>query len=209
MNEEGVAASLLPLDVSRETCERLIKFHDLLLKWNSKINLVSRDSIAQAWSRHFLDSAQLLQYAPSTYYTWLDVGSGAGFPGAVASILAREERPRATFRLIESDRRKAAFLRAVARETGDSFVVLCERIENARPQSADVVSARALAPLNELLDVCERHLRPGGTALFLKGKSSESEIDAALENWRFRCEKYQSRTAAEAVVLKIGDIERV
>ena len=194
--------------VSRETLERLQAYHDLLRKWTDRINLVAAGTVEDAWKRHFLDSAQLMRLSPEGG-KWLDAGSGAGFPGAVIAIMAAEERPDLRITLVESDQRKAAFLRAVSRETGVPFMVLGERIEDVAPQAADVISARALAPLNALLDHAERHIAPKGVALFMKGAKADIEVGAALDRWRFRCEKIASVTDPEAVILKIGDIERV
>lgn len=196
-------------DVSRETLDRLTLYHDLLAKWGQRINLVSRATLDDVWSRHFHDSAQLLDLAPDHARLWADLGSGAGFPGLVVAILAAESRPELRVRLIESDQRKAAFLRAVCRETGIVADIVADRIESAEPCGADVVSARALAPLADLLGMAERHLASGGVCLFPKGARYRDEVAEALETWTFRCEEYRSETDAEAVILKIGGIGRV
>lgn len=196
-------------DVSRETLDRLAIYHDLLLKWGTRINLVSRGTLDDAWSRHFVDSAQVFELAPPDARTWADLGSGAGFPGLVVAILAADLRPALRVRLIEADQRKAAFLRTVCRETGVSADIVAERIESATPSEADVVSARALAPLAPLLAMAERHLRPGGVCLFPKGARYRDEVAEALETYTFDCENYPSKTDAESVILKIGDIGRV
>lgn len=196
-------------DVSRETTGRLEIYADLLRRWNPKINLVSKSTIANLWARHMLDSAQIFGLAPDSAQTWGDLGSGGGFPGAVVAIMAQELRPGMSVTLIESDQRKATFLRTVARETGTAFAVRAERIEATEPLAADVISARALAPLTDLLFFAKRHLALGGVAIFPKGANARNEIAAALETWRFDCETYPSETDEEAVILKIGDIERV
>jgi 16S rRNA (guanine527-N7)-methyltransferase len=192
------------VDVSRETLDMLKRYAGLLRQWNSKINLVSPRTLDSLWSRHFLDSAQLLACAPSAGH-WVDLGSGGGFPGAVVAILSGSNQ-RTT--LIESDRRKVAFLRAVARETVP-FTVISDRIEEAVPQNADVVSARALAPLPVLLDYVSRHLSPSGLAVLPKGRKADDELREALEHWRFDCETYPSKTDPDAVILTLGEIKRV
>lgn len=191
-------------DVSRETLAQLEVFADLLEEWNPRINLVSRSTLADLWTRHFLDSAQLLKFGKSSG-TWADLGSGGGFPGAVVAILSEG---RLDVTLVESDQRKAAFLRAVSRNTV-RFEVVAQRIEAAHPIGADVVSARALAPLSKLLPYVERHLAPRGVAVLPKGRNAQEEITQALENWRFDCETYPSETDPEAVVLTLGEIKRV
>lgn len=192
-------------NVSRETVDKLSVYHDLLLKWSPRINLVAKNTLPDAWNRHIVDSAQLVIAIPEQCSTWADLGSGAGFPGLVIAIL----RPDIKVTLIESDARKAAFLRSALRETGTEATVLTQRIEDAKPQNADIISARALAPLPDLLEFALRHLKPTGTALFQKGRQFQTEIDAALETWRFRCETLPSRTSKGAALLRLTEIARV
>lgn len=196
-------------DVSRETAGRLAEYAALLRAWNPKINLVSKQTLADLETRHLADSAQLLALAPAEATTWADLGSGGGFPGLVVAILAAEQRPALRVTLVESDQRKAVFLRAVAQRTAVPVTVLAERIESVPPLKSDVLSARALAPLTSLLDHAHRHLRAGGTALFPKGANWRVEVDEALERWRFRCENLPSATSPEGAILRIGDIHRV
>lgn len=191
-------------NVSRETLEQLETYADLLTRWNRKINLVSPTTLDMLWTRHFLDSHQLLAHGGPVPH-WVDLGSGGGFPGAVVAILAGKDQKTT---LIEADQRKAAFLRTVARETV-GFNVIAQRIEEVPPMAADIVSARALAPLPVLLTYVDRHLAPGGRALLPKGRKAREEIDQALEHWRFDCETYPSTTDPDAVVLSLGEIERV
>lgn len=199
----------LPLDVSRETRARLERFAALVAKWSPAINLVSRGDLGDIWSRHVADSAQVHACAPETALTWVDLGSGGGFPGAVVAILAAERRPELRVTCIEADARKAAFLRTVSRETGVAFDVVTARAETVPPARADVVSARALAPLDRLLAHAARHLTAGGTGLFPKGARHEEELSAARKRWRFRAERIKSVTNPQAVILKIGEISRV
>lgn len=202
--------SALPgVDVSRETAGRLADYAALLRAWNPKINLVSKQTLAELETRHVADSAQLLALAPADATTWADLGSGGGFPGLVVAILATEARPALRVTLVESDQRKAVFLRTVAQRTGVPVTVLADRIEAVRPLGADVLSARALAPLTTLLDHADRHLAPSGTALFPKGATWRAEVDEALERWRFRCENLPSATSPDGAILRIGEIHRV
>lgn len=195
-------------NVSRETLSRLDLYTDLLRTWNPKINLVARSTMDSAWSRHVLDSAQAFPLIPPEARTLVDLGSGGGFPGMVFAILAADALPELRVTLVESDQRKAAFLAAVARQTGVSVGVVAERIEALAPVGADVVSARALAPLNDLLSYAQRHMAPDGTAIFLKGSNHQKEIDDALANWRFSVQKTPSTTDPSAVILTVGGLSR-
>lgn len=196
------------LNVSRETLERLSHYLGLLQKWNPAINLVSKSTLENAWSRHFVDSAQIYSLAPNSWTSWVDLGSGGGFPGAVIAILAHELKPLAQMTLVESDQRKATFLRTVLRETGVNASVLSERIENVPGLASDVISARALADLGKLLEFAELHGTEDTTCLFPKGVNWEKEVEAAQESWSFTYTPITSVTDANAVVLKIGELKR-
>lgn len=197
------------LDVSRETITCLGLYESLLHKWNPAINLVSRGTLADSWARHFVDSAQLLSVAPADAKTWLDLGSGGGFPGLVVAILAKELRPNLAVTLVESDARKAAFLAEAARQTDVAVTIKVERVEMLTPCNSDIISARALAPLARLLAMAEQHLAPGGTGLFPKGAQADAEVAEALETFRFTLQKIPSQTDPMAVILSVGGISRV
>lgn len=193
-------------DVSRETLDRLHTYEDLIKKWNPAINLVATSTLDAIWERHFHDSAQVYANADPSITKWADLGSGGGFPAAVAAILAKEAAPKAAFVCIESDIRKCEFLRTVARTLGLPLSVLSRRIEDAPPQSADVVSARALGSLRVMLSHTHRHLSSDGSALFLKGKSWQQEVEYARKVWRFDLEVKSSETDPQAALLKIRNI---
>lgn len=200
---------LAQMNVSRETMDRLHVFEKTLLKWNPKINLVSKASVEHLWKRHIIDSVQVFQCVNTCPKTWVDIGSGGGFPGIIVAILAAEFLPDMQVSLIESDQRKSVFLRSVARECGVSVNVITNRIEQVEPQNAEILSARALADLNVLLGFAERHLSPKGIALFQKGARWKKEVDNAREQWRFDVEPITSLTEADAVILKIQGVARV
>lgn len=191
------------IDVSRETLERLETYAALVAKWSPRINLVSRGTLQDIWSRHILDSAQIAFLAGETGDHWADLGSGAGLPGMIVAFL----RPELSVTCVESDQRKVAFLRTVSRETDTKVSVVTERIERLEPLKADVLSARALATLPELLSMAERHLAFGGTALFPKGASFEKEVENAREAWHFDCEIIESKTSGDGVVLKVTELQ--
>lgn len=197
------------LNVSRETFANLKVYADLLEKWNPKINLVSRASLRDLWTRHIMDSAQLMSLAPNPCKTWVDLGSGGGFPGLVIAIMALEAGSPKEVILIESDSRKCAFLRTVIRETGAKATVLNQRIEQTDPLSADVLTARALADLTDLLGFAERHLSEDGTALFPKGVQWQKELSDAQSLWNFDYRVDTSLTEAGPVILSVTGVSRV
>jgi 16S rRNA (guanine527-N7)-methyltransferase len=161
------------------------------------------------WERHFADSAQLWRYRPPGATRWLDLGSGAGFPGLVIAILAADQEPELRVTLVESDQRKAAFLRAAAAATGAPVKVIARRAEDLDPLAADVLSARALAPLGALMHHAEKHRRPSGICLFPKGTTVHKEIEATERIWRFDHELHASLTNPAAAILEIGAMGRV
>ncbi len=200
---------LLGMSVSRETMDRLEVFSKVLIKWNPKINLVSRRSLEDLWVRHIVDSVQVFKTAPAGCKTWLDIGSGGGFPGVVAAIVAADESPETQFTLIESDQRKCAFLRNAARECDIALNVISKRIEQVEPQNADVLSARALAELSDLMQFAEQHLAHNGVALFPKGENWKKEVDKSKGEWHFDMDPVKSLTEPNAFILKIRGIVRV
>ncbi|MGL4525362.1 MAG: 16S rRNA (guanine(527)-N(7))-methyltransferase RsmG [Aestuariivirga sp.] len=195
--------------VSRETMALLERYVALLQKWNPAINLIAKSTLGEIWDRHIVDSAQLAKFLSDNPAKWLDLGSGGGLPGLVLAILAREMSPDTSFHLVESDQRKATFLRQASRELDLPVTVHAARIEALAPMDADVVSARALAPLAALCGFAQRHLREGGIAVFPKGASYESEVDEARASWRFHIEELESMTNKDARLLKLSAIEHV
>lgn len=195
-------------DVSRETMERLQHFEQLLKKWNKSINLVSASTIDDIWNRHILDSAQIVRLAPETTASWVDLGSGGGLPGIVVATILSETSPSTEVTLIEADIRKSTFLRSAIRELGLATKVISERIEEARPMSAKIVSARALAPLRPLLGYVERHISSDGIALLQKGQNAAAEIQDAQTDWIFDCTSHTSITNNSASILEIKGLKR-
>jgi 16S rRNA (guanine527-N7)-methyltransferase len=191
------------LDVSRETLARLEAYAALLAKWQKAINLVAPATLPHIWRRHILDSGQLARLAPLDAL-WLDLGSGAGFPGLVIAILGARR-----VRLVESDARKCAFLREAARITSAPAEVVNARIAEVAPFPADVVTARALAPLSKLLGFAAPFLAPSSVALFPKGQDVEAELTEAHRNWRMRVERHPSLTDGRAAILRLTEVEHV
>lgn len=195
-------------DVSRETMDRLEMLVQGVIKWNKSINLVSKSTISEIWYRHILDSAQLM-HAVDTPRHWVDLGSGGGFPGLVVAALMAQTSPDTKISLVESDSRKCAFLRAMHKDLTLNVTVHETRVEELEPQEADVLSARALSSLNELLEFVERHKRSGGVAIFLKGKTYQSELTEAEKDWHIEYDLLPSITDSSARILKIGNFRRV
>jgi 16S rRNA (guanine527-N7)-methyltransferase len=191
------------LGVSRETLERLTVHLELLRRWQPAINLVGPATLADPWRRHFLDCAQLAAHVPGAARSCVDVGSGAGFPGMVLALLGVPG-----VHLIESDRRKAQFLREVARATAAPVAVHAERIENLPPWPADVVTARAVASLPRLLPLVEPFVLADTVCLFLKGGSVAHELTEARISWHMVTERLPSLSHPSGVVLKLRGVCR-
>jgi len=186
------------LNVSRETIEKFQLYLTLLEKWQRRINLVSKSTLADAWQRHILDSGQLAAYFPPQTRQILDVGSGAGFPGLVLAIMGG-----VTVDLVESDQRKAVFLLTVIRELGLPAKVHNQRIETMPNLCPDVITARALAPVPKLLNLIETQLHSDGVCLFLKGASVEDELTNLQSYSTMVATTYPSLSSANGVVLEL------
>ena len=196
--------------VSRETFERLRCYRDLLEKWNNRINLIAPSTIDDVWNRHILDSAQIWPLARPSTASCLDLGSGGGLPGIVLAILAKELAPATRVSLVEADRRKSAFLRTAIREIDISSQAEAQtnRIAELPPKRADLVTARALAPLTDLLHHVNRHLANSGSAILPKGRAASKEIAEARRHWHFALTEHPSITDPEARLLQIKDLRR-
>lgn len=188
--------------VSRETSSRLALYVETLRQWQAKINLVGPKTLDDVWRRHIQDSAQLAPLIPIGSRI-IDLGSGAGFPGLVLAIMGVGE-----VHLVESDQRKAAFMREVIRLTGANAQVHAVRIEKMAPIPINFVTSRALSSIEQLLEFAEPFLKSGGQCLFLKGKSWKEELTSAEKLWNMRAESTPSRTDPDGVILKISEVRR-
>lgn len=181
----------------------LQRFASLLLRWNATLNLIAPRDAAVVWERHIADSLQLIPLMPPGLNRAVDLGTGGGFPGLVLAIATGVR-----FDLIESDRRKAAFLRTAVLETGAPATVHCCRIEDATVPPAPLVTARALAPLPRLLALAARLLTDDGICLFLKGAKVDEELAAAERDWAMSVRHVPSRTSPNGVVLRVTGLRR-
>jgi 16S rRNA (guanine527-N7)-methyltransferase len=200
----GPEAFLGDTGVSRGTLARLAAYADLLTTWNKKINLIGKSTAPELWSRHMLDSAQLYRLIPKAARSLIDMGSGAGFPGLVLAIMGVPE-----VHLVESDQRKAAFLREAARITATPVTVHAARVEAIKPFPADVVTARALAPLSELLAWAAPFLTKNTRCIFPKGQNVEVELTQAHKMWRMEVDQEPSRTDPLSTIVCIGEVRHV
>ncbi|MGF6310880.1 16S rRNA (guanine527-N7)-methyltransferase [Bradyrhizobium sp. i1.8.4] len=203
------SAALALTSVSRETEARLDRYVALLLEWQAKTNLVAPSTLPNLWTRHVSDSLQLLSLA-STAKSWVDLGSGGGFPGVVLAC-ALAETPGAQIHLVERIAKKAAFLREAIRVTASPGTVHLADIGDIVDRIAgpiDCVTARALAPLHQLIGFAEPWVKKGAKALFLKGQDVEAELTEATKYWNIEPKLHSSRTGGQGWIVELGSIER-
>ena len=192
------------LDVSRETLERLERYVDLLLKWQGAINLIGPNTTQDIWSRHILDSGQLMAHLPETPGPVVDIGSGAGLPGMVLAIMGVPN-----IHLVESDSRKCTFLNEAARVTETTVTILNSRIESVNVAPAAVVTARAVAPLRRLIELSKSVSKQKTIYFFFKGKDFKNELTEIKNNWKMTLNVIPSCSSAEGVILKMESLTRV
>lgn len=186
------------LNVSRETQEKLAIYVALLIKWQASINLVSSRTLPQIWHRHILDSAQLVRYLPAAPSRIMDMGSGAGLPGVILAILTDHE-----IHLVESDSRKVAFMRTALRETGTQAILHEQRMENLPAIQPDIITARALAPLAQLLELSRHQHHVQLHYLFLKGREVKQELTALPSYPKLEAETFPSLTDSDASIIRL------
>lgn len=195
--------------VSRETLEKLELYARLLEQWQKAVNLVAPATLPHVWHRHFADSAQLVRHAPQAK-TWVDIGSGGGFPGLVIAILLANQKE-CVVHLVESNSRKCAFLSEVARRTSAAARIHCARIADIAQSGAlppaDVVTARALAPLDALLQLAQPFFSDASAGFFLKGREAATEVGDARKRWAFELTAHPSMTDPDGRVLEIRQLK--
>ncbi len=194
--------------VSRETFERLEAFTQIVLKWNRKINLIGRSTADQVWKRHIADALQLTELAHPNR-TWVDLGSGSGIPGLIVAAKKAETAKSPVITLVESDERKCIFLGAAAREMDLTVDIQQRRIEEPTSKRYDVVSARALASLDQLLAYAEPYLSDNGICLFPKGEKADTELTQARDSFHISVTKIPSVTDSSASILRVQEFSRV
>jgi len=209
MSDDSAAVSRI-LPVSRETLTRLDAYVTLLRRWQPAQNLVSPKTLGEVWQRHIADSAQLVALFPNVL-RWVDLGSGAGLPGMITAILLTG-REGAVVHLVESNQRKCAFLRSVIRESGAPAIVHEGRIESVLKQwqePVDYISARALASLNDLLDLAEPLFAAGARAAFHKGGDFDAELAEASKSWSLDLVRHKSMIDRDSTIVEILGAKRL
>ena len=195
------------VNVPRGTLEQLATYAALLKKWQASINLIGNATLPDVWQRHMLDSAQLIALAPVVIgraRVWVDLGSGAGFPGLVVAIITGDD-----VHLIEANAKKCAFLREVARATGAANAVIHNcRIEDVKPWPVDVVTARAFAPLDKLMGYAAPFFGAQTVGLFLKGQHLDQELTEATKYWNIEADHLPSRSDDNGRILKVRSVKR-
>ena len=191
-------------NVSRETMNCLENYVDLLIKWNQSINLISKHTINQIWDRHVLDSAQLVRFIDKDVRKWVDLGSGAGFPGLIVASIVKDSIPKLCVSLVESDQRKCVFLRQAADLLKVNVEIFAGRVQDCSFKNADIISARALAPIKKLLPYfIQIGKTKGAKALFLKGKNINRELQDVEGLEQFNIKTYSSLVDASGFVLEV------
>lgn len=192
-------------NVPHGTLPDFTQWHGLLRKWNARINLVAPKEIDQFWHRHAYDSWQLTAHLPDTWDRLVDLGSGGGFPGLSFGIFAKQNAS-GEVHLVESIGKKTSFLKTVARELALPVTVHTARVEALTPLNADVLTARAFAPLPRLFAYAHPHLSESAVLLLPKGETADKEVEIAREGWHFDVESFKSETDAAAAILRISDL---
>lgn len=191
-------------NVSRETMDKFICYSEMLIKWQKSINLVSNSTLTDMWRRHFYDSAQLINHIDMErgQYKILDLGSGAGFPGLVLSILGAGD-----VHLVESVGKKCTFMKQVIQKVDVKATVHNERIENMEAFPVDLITSRACADLGKLIDLTERFRTSDTACLFLKGERTDEELTQAKKKWHFNVKKHTSKSEESGMILYLSDLK--
>ena len=194
------------LNVSRETLNGFYEYETLLSKWNEKINLVSKNTLVDIWERHFLDSGQIIKHVEASGKKWVDVGSGAGFPGLVVALLLRDRKIDCDLVVVEKNPKKVFFLNEVIRKLNLSVEVVNDNIDNLEPLNADILTARAFSELNNLIEIAFRHRKKEGICLFLKGENYKIELDKTLNYWFFDYDILDSLSSSSGKIIRVKKI---
>ena len=197
------------LNVSRETIKSFCEYEVLLSKWNKKINLVSKKTLVDIWERHFLDSGQIINYVDASGKRWIDVGSGAGFPGLVVALLLRDRKIDCDLVLVEKNSKKVFFLNEVIRKLNLNVKVFKKDIRSIEPLNADILTARAFSELKELIEIACHHRKEKGICLFLKGQNYKVELDKTLNYWFFDYDVFDSLSNHSGKIIRVKKILNV
>ena len=190
----------------RETFKSFCEYEALLSKWNKKINLVSQNTLAQLWNRHFLDSGQIINHVDALGKKWVDVGAGAGFPGLVVALLLRDRKIDCDMVLVEKNTNKVFFLNEVIRKLNLNVKVINKNVDIIEPLNADIFTARAFSELKKLIELAYRHRKERGVCLFLKGENYRFELDKTLNYWFFDYDIFDSVSNSSGKIIRVKKI---
>ena len=194
------------LNVSRETLNSFCEYQTLLAKWNKKINLVSKNTLANLWERHFLDSGQIINHVDASGKRWVDVGAGAGFPGLVVALLLRDRKIDCDMILVEKNTKKVFFLNEVIRKLNLNVKVVNKNVESIESLNADILTARAFSELKNLVELALFHRKEKGVCLFLKGENYRFELDKTLNYWFFDYDVFDSLSNSSGKIIRVKKI---
>ena len=193
-------------NVSRETINSFCEYQTLLAKWNKKINLVSKNTLANLWERHFLDSGQIINHVDASGKRWVDVGAGAGFPGLVVALLLRDRKIDCDMILVEKNTKKVFFLNEVIRKLNLNVKVVNKNVESIESLNADILTARAFSELKKLVELALFHRKESGVCLFLKGENYRFELDKTLNYWFFDYDVFDSLSNSSGKIIRVKKI---
>ena len=197
------------VQVSRETISSLKKYEDLLIKHNSGLNLVGKSTINEIWSRHFLDSAQVIDLIDKNINSCIDIGSGAGFPGLVLALLLKHKKSQANFKILEKSPKKCNFLKLVSSELGLDTEIICQDIKNIKKINCDFAIARAFKPLPEIFEIIHSKINFSAKLVLFLGAKQSGLLDETSKKWNMEYKQRKSITSSDSLIIEVNKLERL
>ena len=197
------------VQVSRETIYSLKKYEDLLIKYNSGLNLVGKSTINEIWSRHFLDSAQVIDLIDKNINSCIDIGSGAGFPGLVLALLLKHKKSQVNFKILEKSPKKCNFLKIVSSELGLDTEIICQDIKNIKKINCDFAIARAFKPLPEIFEIIHSKINFSAKLVLFLGAKQSGLLDEASKKWNMEYKQRKSITSSDSLIIEVNKLERL
>ena len=197
------------VQVSRETISSLKKYEDLLIKYNSGLNLVGKSTINEIWSRHFLDSAQVIDLIDKNINSCIDIGSGAGFPGLVLALLLKHKKSQVSFKILEKSPKKCNFLKLVSSELGLDTEIICQDIKNIKKINCDFAIARAFKPLPEIFEIIHSKINFSAKLVLFLGAKQSVLLDETSKKWNMEYKQRKSITSGDSLIIEVNKLERL
>tara|TARA_B100000287_G_scaffold83537_1_gene76184 strand:+ start:3755 stop:4390 length:636 start_codon:yes stop_codon:yes gene_type:complete len=197
------------VQVSRETISSLKKYEDLLIKYNSGLNLVGKSTINEIWSRHFLDSAQVIDLINKNINSCIDIGSGAGFPGLVLALLLKHKKSQVNFKILEKSPKKCNFLKLVSSELGLDTEIICQDIKNIKKINCDFAIARAFKPLPEIFEIIHSKINFSAKLVLFLGAKQSGLLDETSKKWNMEYKQRKSITSSDSLIIEVNKLERL